>query len=215
MANEDKMLELLPAIATTFNSPATIVDCGFCDGSSAHSITSSLNSLKLSWRYFGIEADARLQPYVPPGVVLIRAAVADFDGEIDFHLSSGNDDNGGSYYGSSSIHPPGPLIATYWPKMRFNQTVKVPAFTLDTLCDQRDIHDIDFLWCDIQGGEGELVRGAKRMMPRTKWFFTEYSSSQLYAGQIVIDELKQLLDPYMVVYKDFGGDILFKNKQVL
>jgi len=206
------MVLMLPGLMHTFGDPINVVELGMHGGSDTCAIYQALMRTGRRWNYVALEPDPRIQPRVPPGVVFVRAAIADHDGVVKLHLSDGVSDEGMHYTGSSSTRPPG-AVTTLWPKMTFNEVVDVEAITLDTLCTAFNLQHIDFIWCDTQGCEIDAIRGGKRMMPLTKWFFTEYANGEIYKGQADFAQLIAAL-PFMDVHTDMLGDALFKNKAV-
>lgn len=78
-------------------------------------------------------------------IKLIKAAVADFDGELDIHLS--HDTN-------HSLISGNPLSG------KSHSTEKVKAITLDSLFSQFQLNEIDFLKLDCEGAEYDILFNA-------------------------------------------------------
>lgn len=213
MSNENRMLQILPKLFPTFRTPIHIVELGANDGYHTQQIVRCVQASGRPWRYIAAEPDPRLQPAVPAGVTLFRGAVGRADGPAPLVLSSGQSDEGMRYTGSSSLRPPTPLTFQTWPRMEFKTSAVVDVLTLDTLCAKHGMDWIDFIWCDVQGCEGDVIAGAPIMMPKTSWFFTEYSDGQLYDGQAVFQDLPGLL-PDFALFCDMKGDALFVNKSI-
>jgi FkbM family methyltransferase len=136
-------------------------------------------------------------------------------GEVPFYVSGGqkivDDRIVDNYYGSSSLRAPKEVTRS-WPAMTFKtSTAKVTtldAFAAEHLVDQT----IDFIWADIQGAQGDLVRGGSTALKRTRFLYTEYDNSEMYEGEVVgLDGFCALL-PDFVVVEDYGGDVLLHNK---
>ena len=150
-----------------------------------------------------------------PRVRLFDIAVSDVDGEIDFHMSNGAPTaecaavlpKGWDYSGSIR-KPTGHLDAHPW--CTFDQTIKVKTQTLDGWCQQYGVNHVDFIWADVQGAEGDLVRGGRRALAKTRYFYTEYSDRPLYEGQVDLRTLLALLPDFTVVDR-FAADVLLKN----
>lgn len=146
-------------------------------------------------------------------VVLVEAAIIDYVGEVDFHLSGGNKKGHKSErINSSSIKTPHNHLEKH-PWCTFNRTIKVPCITLDKWCDQNNVFHIDWLWADVQGAEEELLIGASSILNNTKYLYTEYSDEELYKGQISKKTLMSMVPGFNVV-KDFGNNILLVNKDI-
>jgi len=146
-------------------------------------------------------------------VTLIEAAVSDNNGVIDFYLSGGSKKNHKSQHiSSSSIKTPLNHLKKH-PWCKFEKTIKVNTVSLDSWCNDNSIDYIDFIWADVQGAEEELILGAKNILRKTKYFYTECSDEELYRNQINKDTLKEML-PWFDVKEDFGNNILLENKEI-
>lgn len=210
MSNENKMLSDLVTLLPTFGDPVRIIELGMNDGTHTHSIVRTLLGARRNFVYIALEPDPRIHPFVPPGVTFVRAAVAAADGKTTLHLSGGVSEQGMRYTGSSSLYPPGELIHQYWPKMTFDSKAEVEGISYDTLCERYGLPEVDFVWCDIQGCEGDAVKGGSKFFPKTKWFFTEYADDRIYDGQATFAEVRDML-PEWVIHTDYGGDALLRN----
>lgn len=166
----------------------------------------------------GIDSKVNFYPY----------AVSDINGNLDFYLSDGYPSNhydpldaefnNKNWSKSSSLKKPKNHLSEHkW--CTFNNTVKVEAVMLDTFCADNDIKKIDFLWMDVQGNEDGVFLGAKDILNKTKYIYTEYNNKELYENQKSLDTLIELLDnKFELVFKTvdahMGGDVLLKNKNV-
>lgn len=92
----------------------------------------------------------------------------------------------------------------------FGEPVTVPIVRLDTWAATRDIDHVDFIWADVQGAEEDLILGGLETLKRTRFFYTEWSDSELYEGQITLKQIKSLLPDFRVV-KIFNEDVLLEN----
>lgn len=214
MTNEMKMLELLPSLISTFADPIHFLELGCNDGYHTGILVRHLAASGKTWRYVAVEADPRLNGCpMPAGVEVFRGAVGEHDGEATLHLSGGQSETGMRYTGSSSLRPPTEETFKNWPRMTFNQSVTVPTLCLDSLVSNYGLAEwLDFVWCDIQGCEGDAIRGGPGIIPKTKWIFLEYSEGALYEGQAVFQDIQGILAPHFDLYRDFGGDALFRHK---
>jgi precorrin-6B methylase 2 len=64
------------------------------------------------------------------------------------------------------------------PKKRIRR-LKVRQMTLPTLCAERDIEEIDILKMDVEASEMEILRGAKRMLPKIRKMVIEWHTPKL------------------------------------
>lgn len=214
MSNEIEMIRMLPQLLSTFGNPIRIIETGMHDGFHTAGIVQVLRQSGRPFTYLALEPDPRINAYIPHGVTFLPKAIGRADGQADFYLSSGVSTDGQRYIGSSSLHAPSELLLRTYPQMRFKHKITVDVVSYDTLCAHHGMDWVDFVWCDTQGCEGDLIAGGLKMMPKTKWFFTEYSDGELYLGQSLIEQVKEAL-PFMEVHTDWGGDILFKNRSVV
>lgn len=105
---------------------------------------------------------------------------------------------------SSLKRPTGHLVAHTW--ITFPKTAEVQCMRLDDVSTLKgDI--VDFIWVDVQGAEDLVFSGAKDVLSRTRYVYTEYATD-LYEGQLNRDQLIKLFGPNWRVVHDFGGDIL-------
>jgi hypothetical protein len=64
----------------------------------------------------------------------------------------------------------------------------------------------------VQGAEADLIKGGKRALQHTRYFYTEYSNYELYEGQPRLRSLMKLLPDFAIVAR-YSNDVLFENKQ--
>jgi FkbM family methyltransferase len=142
---------------------------------------------------------------------LFEGVVSDIDGNLTFNRSRTENPNDLSLSGSI-MKPKNHL--KLWDWIHFDETITVPSITLDTFVAQNKISVIDFIWCDVQGAEEKVIRGGAKTFPKNvRYFYTEYSNDEQYEGQPGRDRILQLLPDFEIV-KDFGTDILLKNKHL-
>jgi hypothetical protein len=136
-------------------------------------------------------------------------AVADRDGEGQLILS--REGWGQPWTHSSSIKAPKNHLQRY--PVTFGNSVPVKLTTLDTFCQQLGVGMIDFIWADIQGAEGEMIRGGRQVLARTRYLYTEYSDDELYEGQITLKDILQLLPDFRVL-ELWPEDVLLANQKL-
>jgi len=146
-----------------------------------------------------------------PNVELIKSAVGASSGFVMFHQSSGMewvDPDGWDH--SGSIRKPKTHLDV-WPWVKFDKQIPVPMIKLDDWVVENKIKNIDFIWADVQGAESDLILGALQTLKITEFFYTEFSDTEWYEGQINFDTLRSLLSNFNLLYK-FKNDALFINK---
>lgn len=149
-------------------------------------------------------------------VRLHPVAVGDRDGVTTLHMSGGT--TRGAHLKdwdlSSSIHEPtGHLKMSPW--CTFDRTCEVPIIRLDTWLRNHQPAVIDFIWADVQGAEGDLIRGGTETLARTRYFYTEYYDREQYRGQPNLRQIIEMLgtdwEP-LGIYE--GYNVLLKNSRI-
>lgn len=145
-------------------------------------------------------------------VALERIVVSDIDGEVDFYPSRGKRpgyEAGGDWHESGSIKKPKEHLEEF-PWCEFGAPIKVASQRLDTWIQKHDFDAIDLVWADVQGAEEDLIRGAQQTLAKTRYFYTEYSYAEMYAGQKGLDALMRLL-PDFELLRLYRGNALLRN----
>jgi FkbM family methyltransferase len=155
------------------------------------------------------EPDPRNHQLPRENVVLHREAIADRDGPG--HLILSREGWGQEWTHSSSIKPPKNHLH-YYP-VTFGEAVDVQLMALDTFYERQELGVIDFIWADIQGAEGEMVRGGRRALANTRYLYTEYSDDELYEDQATLQEILALLPGFRVV-ELWPEDVLLENRRL-
>ncbi|MDH4023503.1 MAG: FkbM family methyltransferase [Gammaproteobacteria bacterium] len=148
-----------------------------------------------------------------PQVHLQESAVGATNGTISFHQSSGAEhiaEYAAGWDQSGSIRKPRTHLQV-WPWVRFDRQIEVPIVRLDDWAAQRGVGAVDFIWADVQGAESDLIEGASRILASTRYFYTEYSNSEWYEGQITLPGLVQMLPDFELVRR-YPMDVLFKSR---
>ena len=98
--------------------------------------------------------------------------------------------------------------------MKFAETI-CNSITFDDYLIRENLSDkiIDFIWADIQGAEVDLILGGEQAFKNVRYFYTEYSDSELYEGEITLEKILELMPNFEIV-EDYKGDVLLKNKML-
>ncbi len=153
-----------------------------------------------------------------PRAHLFEFAIGVEDGERSFHVSSGSppgmpSDVAAEYKEgwdlSGSLRAP-KSHKQVWPWVKFESTITVPVRRLDTWAREHAITNVDFIWADVQGAEGDLVAGGLVPLAKTRYFHVEYSNDEWYEGQPTLRQLTEMLNNFVVVRR-FPMDVLFRN----
>jgi FkbM family methyltransferase len=141
---------------------------------------------------------------------LFEGVISDVNGELIFNRSRTDNPNDLSY--SGSIKKPKEHL-NEWSFIKFDEQITVKSITLDKFCEDKKINLIDFIWADVQGAEENLIIGGLNTLNRNvRYFYTEYSNKEYYEGQLKLESLLKLMGNNWELIKDFGSDVLLKNK---
>jgi len=112
--------------------------------------------------------------------------ISDTEEFVDFHIS-----NNGSQ--SSSILELGTHKIAH-PEVHYVEDVRMKTFRLDTILNNPDVHDYDFLNIDLQGAELKALRGMGDILHQFKWAYLEVNKQELYKGCALVEDI----DMYML-----------------
>ena len=191
-------------VETTFNdsTPKTFLELGAHRGTD----TAWLSRVP-GVTIHAFEPDPRNEQPPLPNVVVHRAAIAGVDGRAEFLLSDRG--WGQPWTHSSSLKRPKHHLQRY--PVTFGQTIEVETVTLDSFSRRMGLSTVDFIWADIQGAEGDMVRGGHDALGRTHYLYTEYSDDELYEGQATLGDILAMLPDFRVV-ELWADDVLLENK---
>ncbi len=151
-------------------------------------------------------------------VAFYEQAIADVDGELPFHPSTGQASNCADWDLSGSLcKPTGHL--TYSPTIQFKAPVSVSTIRLDTWAAAHllDEESIAFAWVDIQGAQRRFLKGAQLALLRIRYLYIETHNipgCQMYEDEPSQQEMMELLpdfEPLGIYERD---NLLFKNRHV-
>jgi FkbM family methyltransferase len=143
---------------------------------------------------------------------LFEGVISDINGELTFNRSRTDNPDDLSY--SGSIRKPKEHL-NEWSFIKFDEEITVKSITLDKFCEDKNIELIDFIWADVQGAEENLILGGLNTLnKKVRYFYTEYSNKEYYEGQLKLDSLLNLLGDNWELIRDFGSDVLLKNKSL-
>jgi FkbM family methyltransferase len=181
--------------------------------------TERIFNLCTSPEYHGFEPDPRnisafKKKDIYTKITFVEKAVANYDGNGTLNQSSGTPEHHNRQNNaSSSLHKPKEHLKR-WPWVKFETQVEAPVCKLDTYCDTNSINSIDFIWCDIQGGEYYMILGAQKILRKTKYIFMEYEDTALYEGHKMLPQIMKALPGKWEVLKKYPADVLLKNTEI-
>lgn len=202
-----------------------ILDIGCYDGEDADKLSQQFESCKIHC----FEPDPRSIDLFRkhsshnPKLKLHEVAVGSEVGQVDLWLSDSENrkhyEDQTSWSASSSLAKPTGHLKLF-PDVKFNETLVVESTTLDQWYKWHlPGYIIDFIWADVNGGELNLVLGAKDTLTITKYLYIEFAAHPLYEGQSTKEELLAALPDFELLgiynYKGNFGNLLLKNKTLL
>lgn len=182
--------------------------------------TNKIYKLSRPCRYYAFEPNPTsalqfMKQRIAQYVQFNQCAVGNVDGTVEFNQCDCiHPVNRNRFTGASSILEPTDTLLTKHPWIIMKDTIDVPICKLDTFVKERNVPmPITFIWCDAQGAEGQIIQGATETLKRTKYFFFEYFTQEMYKGCMLLDELLELLPGWTIVER-YTLDILLKNTRV-
>jgi FkbM family methyltransferase len=155
------------------------------------------------------EPDPRNSQPPRANVAIHRAALWDRDGRGPLILS--REGWGREWTYSSSLRRPKNHLQRF--PVTFGDAVEVELVALDTFSRRHGVELVDLIWADVQGAEGDLVRGGATTLRNTRYLYTEYSNDELYEGQATLAELLALLPDFRVL-ELWPDDVLLENRRL-
>jgi 2-O-methyltransferase len=144
-----------------------------------------------------------------PNVFFHPLAISRTSGTADLFLSQKWDEK--PWTCSSSLHAPTDAHYKRWPAITFDGVASVQTISLDDFYTGFALDTIDFIWCDIQGAEGDMIRGGETALAHSRYLYTEYSDAREFENQITLAEILKLLGAWSIIYQ-WPDDVLLKNQ---
>lgn len=123
-----------------------------------------------------------------PIVVLFPVACGSPEDPEDMFMNTGDETiNKGM---SNSLLKPAKHLQIH-PEVEFTSREKVMVKTLDSIIPED--FDCDLLVLDVQGYEGNVLKGATKVLKNVKYVYTEVNKDEVYEGCTRVEELDGLL----------------------
>lgn len=186
-----------------------IIEIGANDGTDTIHLSSIKNSIV---HCFEPEPRCDLSD-LPENVWVNKIAVSNKKGTFEFNQS---DSPGHNWTYSGSILKPKNHLTVHT-NVYFQNKILVSTITLDEYCKDNKIESIDFLYMDTQGAESLIFEGAKEILKKTRFIYTEYSNDEMYEGQKNLHELLRQLDTFFVLddWPIEPSNVLLQNVEFL
>jgi len=196
-----------------------VLEIGANDGSHTNKLFSTFPNAKIHAFEPDPRAIAKFKARgTDPRVSLFEMAIGAKDGQSEFHVSSGlppglppeaQAQYPQGWDQSGSLRPP-KTHKIAWPWCKFETTITVPVRRLDSWAREHGVHEVDFIWADTQGAEGDLIAGGRETLAATRYFYTEYSNDEWYEGQPNLEQLLDML-PGFAIQTRYAMNVLLRN----
>lgn len=114
-----------------------------------------------------------------PGITCINMIITDFDGRIDFYKKRTNGIHGifnrGNDFGTEIIKD-------------------MPCKTINTLCEEYNISNIDMIKIDVEGATYQVLKGMSKFLDNLKIMHIETESYPFFVGQTLHNEVCEFLN---------------------
>jgi FkbM family methyltransferase len=194
-----------------------LLEIGACYCEDTYDIILNANLRAAKFKYYAFEPepyniDKIKQENVYNYITLVEKAVGAENGRMTFYRSSGNiNPHGPSWTGSGSVKKPKNHLTAH-PWCHFDHTTEVDVITLDKFFTDEKLDHIDFAWVDVQGSEGDVVRGGLNALKNTHFLYSEYNDHEQYEGQMKLSEWMALLPGKWTIVEQWPHDVLLKNE---
>jgi len=162
--------------------------------------------------YVGIEPQEseceKLRQMFPQGIFLTEA-VGNVEGEVPLHLTV-------SPACCSILEPNFEVLNAYPIATCFSVTdrMQVSLTTIEKLMKDGRMPQPDFIKCDAQGYDFEVLEGCGDVLQNTLGIEVECQFKQIYKNQKTFFEVKQLLESYGFILRDFKHQGAFEYEVV-
>ncbi len=184
-----------------------VVEIGAADGEDTARLQDPLIHTGRDWRLLAFECERKnfekFRRRNLTAVEFFELAVSDKNGPANFIGS-------GSWpYSGSLKEPVNHRISHAW--IPFQPPVEVMCTTLDSVFESCRLHEITFIWMDVQGAEDLVVAGGQKALSKTRWIWCEIYEAEEYQGHIGREEFLRRLPGKWEIVEVQGTDVLFHN----
>lgn len=182
-----------------------VVELGAHDGED----TAWMTQVNQNLRFLCVEADpvnyAVLVGRNLPAAIPVHGAIYDHDGTCEFWQSRSNGGGFGSIYQ--------PFDSCGVSARDFTKIGPIPCYTMDSLCEQYRVQEIELLYVDIHGAEKDMIAHGRKALSKTRYLFMEVFGHEAYAGMVRRDALLSML-PHWKTIHEFPWNVLLENEEM-
>jgi FkbM family methyltransferase len=217
---DERLRQIFDNLCAAFK-PSIVCDIGAFNGDESWRFAHLLPESKVvafeaspqNYKQFYVEND-RFKSV--PNFRVNHKAVANYNGEISFNVLDAEDTSADWRRAANSI-----MSRT---DGNTSKQVTVPCTTLDSYFGTYAIQDNTFaMWLDVEGALDKVLAGAPEVLSKTLFLRAEVEWKELWAGQVLAPEMKQLIEGYGFQllgdsYIPNGydqSDVVFVNKKLL
>ena len=145
-----------------------------------------------SEKYRTLFPDTRIHFFEPQPKALAQARKKLGEDAISYHALALSDQPGEASFrihaftAASSLQPIHEKATDYWPApaLQLREEIKVPVSTVDQVCADIQLDQIDILKIDVQGSEFAVLQGASDLLSRqaARLVYFEYIHCETYEG---------------------------------
>lgn len=196
-------------IASLLPAEPALIEIGSFDGKDAQELLDATDAKEIYCFEPINENIEKIKALKDDRIILFPYAASCFNGKILMAIPS-------SHPQSATLKEPKEHLKV-WPEIEYNNTQMVNATTLDSWnAKVRNGALIDFIWCDVNGSEADLIMGAVKTLAITKYLYIEYCEKELFKKALNRKKLIKALPGFEVIgdynFKGNYGNLLFKNK---
>jgi len=189
----------------------TVLDIGSFNGKDAHELSYILDC---DVHCFEPDKDnfAKIKDLHNNNLILWPYAITAWHGKAPFVKSK-------NHPASHSLHAP-LKHKNIFPAIKFSRTSHmVNCTTLDAW--HKAVlkgETIDLIWCDVNGAEGDVIKGGTNALKVTKYLYIEFQEVELYKGAMNREKTLLRLPEFELIgeynFEGNYGNLLLKNKNV-
>jgi len=194
-------------IASLVGENPVIIEIGSYDGKDAQGLADACKSEIYCFEPLRANIE-KIRALNDDRLIIFPYAVTCFEGRTVMAVPT-------SHPQSSSLKEPKQHLKI-WPDIVYNESETVNCTTLDRWHEKVNNNClIDFIWCDVNGSESDLILGAPKALSLTKYLYIEYCKKMLFKKCLSREQVLKALPGFEAIgdynVGDNYGNVLLKN----